>query len=200
MTIFDILFPKKCLECGRNGGYICEVCLAKVPKAAPPGLWEYRGVVRKAILALKYRFAADVAFELGELASQQIPSQNTVHCLQNTILVPIPLHKKRQNWRGFNQAEAIGAQIAKNLGWKYRNDILVRTEAGEPQVGLSKKERVQNISGKYAVNNSFRSTDYSSRTVVLFDDVATTGSTLAEAARVLKKAGAKRVVRLTIAG
>ena len=221
-----MLFPKKCLECSASGRYLCNRCLKKVPEGRqicpicryysylgqthkscqkPLGLeghyslWKYDGVIKKAVWALKYRFAYDVAKELSDLCARRLNTLNTKYWIQNTVLVPIPLHRKRKNWRGFNQAEVVGELVAKKMGWNFNSGIIFRKSASISQVGLNREERLRNICGKYAVNTKYL-IPHTKYPILLFDDVWTTGTTLKEACKVLKKAGAKEVWGLTIAG
>lgn len=224
MDILGLIFPKNCLNCKKEGGYICKNCLSKVKPATPvcsycqkasidgmthfkcerkygldglTSIWEYEGVVRKAILALKYKFAKEIGNELSALVVSEINFRNSVFIIPDSILVPVPLHFFRENWRGFNQSELVGKKLAEALGWKLA-DLLIKKKATTSQAELKGKERVENVKGIFSINphySSFSAPD----SVILFDDVATTGSTLKEAAKVLKRAGAKKVWGLTIA-
>jgi ComF family protein len=207
MGVLDILFPKICFGCGKEGIYLCPDCLKKeeivegyLPKSVPilnglTSLYRYRGGVRKAILALKYKFAADIAKELGLHAAQAVKSEKTFP-EGRKILIPIPIFKTRENWRGFNQTEEIGKALATTLGWGFRTDLLVKLKSTAPQTGLSGKRRIENLRSSFGVKPR---TILGYSQVVLFDDVWTTGSTLNEAARVLQEAGAKQVWGLTLA-
>ena len=163
------------------------------------GIWRYDGAIKKAIWQLKFRFIEDAACELaehgvGEL-KKVLPKGSPVF-LENWTLVPVPLHFFRKNWRGFNQSESVGKYIADSMGWKFVPDLLIRNTRTKPQVGLKKDERKENVKGVFSLNPIYQlhSTSY-----VIFDDVWTTGSTMQEACRVLKKGGAKDVWGLTIA-
>ena len=201
MNILDLIFPKSCLECGRSGGYICEACLAKVGRGRTSrysiSLFKYEGVIRKAIIALKYKFAFDIAKELAEACVSKIRSSPYL-LVPNACLVPIPLHKTRQNWRGFNQAEEVGKLLADKLGWKFEPNLLLRKTSGKPQVGLKGKARHENIKDVFEVNTNIQK-NIGKSTVLVFDDVYTTGSTMREAIKTLSKRGFKRVFGLTIA-
>lgn len=221
MGVLDLLFPKTCLGCGKEGLYVCSGCLAKVRLVKPvcpycekasidgfthtkcakkyglDGLicpWEYEGVVRKAILALKYKHATEIVMELQrytvtELKSKLVPS--------NYCLVPVPLHWYRQNTRGFNQSIEIGKAVAEQMGWKFTPDLLVKKVSTKSQAGLSVKDRKQNLHGVFSVSPYIDISLYPN--ILLFDDVFTTGSTLKEAAKALKRAGVAKVWGLTIA-
>ncbi len=162
-------------------------------------IWKYEGIIRLAILALKYKFASEIASELAEACLTQIKTLNTIYNSQYTILIPVPLHKLRQNWRGFNQAEEIGKIIARNMDWEFSPDLIIKAKASEPQAELTRGERLRNLHGKFAVNNKVYSLVPNNYCLVVFDDVATTGSTIKEIAKVLIDNGAKKVIGLTIA-
>jgi len=155
-----------------------------------------------AIVKLKYKFVTDLAEDLFVLIKRFIKTKNQFKYLKNffdkekTMLVPIPLYWQRENWRGFNQAELLGRKLADYFGWQLRNDVLIRQKATLPQVGLEAGQRQKNIQGAFKIKNNHQiPKDFS---LLLFDDVWTTGSTLKEAGRVLKKAGFKKVWGLTI--
>ena len=199
MNLLDLLFPKKCLECGKEGKYICNDCYSRVSPCGMNGsnysIFKYEGVIRKAIISLKYKFTTDLADELSETIHQRLMAKG--QWLKKTTLVPIPLYKTRENWRGFNQSEVIGEKLAKAMNWKYVSDLLIRNKNTVPQVGLKGSARRNNLSGVFSVNpNYVLCTKYS---VLLFDDVYTTGSTIKEAKKVLEFAGFKNIKSLTIA-
>lgn len=198
--ILDFLFPKQCLECKNNGKYICEECYCKVRPCnfidrKNYSIFRYEGIIKKALISLKYKFAYDIADELVGVCVQRLI---TNHKSQNTFLVPIPLHKYRKNWRGFNQSELIGQKLAKKMGWKYIPDLLIRTKNTKPQVGLRGSARRFNLSNVFVVNPTYNlfAIRYN---LVIFDDVYTTGSTINEARKVLQEAGFKNIKSLTIA-
>ncbi|HEX6977119.1 MAG TPA: ComF family protein [Patescibacteria group bacterium] len=202
MSVLDIVFPKRCLTCKKEGKYICGSCLSKVRYSQNQeniiSIWNYEGVIKQAILALKYKFAFEVGEELAKLTILELKRKN-FSFPKNLILVPVPLHKQRQNWRGFNQAEMMGKKIAKDFGWKFNPDLIAKTEASQPQVELAKEERLRNLRGKFAVNHAWKEKIEPDFFYVIFDDVATTGSTIKEVEKVLKENGAKETIGLTMA-
>lgn len=199
MNLLDLIFPKKCLECGKVGKYICDICCSKV---RPFNLldknnfsvFKYEGVIRKAIISLKYKFAYDVTQELVEKILERIKNDDLR--FKNITLVPIPLYRQRLNWRGFNQSELIGEKLAKAMNWKYIPNLLIRNKNSIPQVGLKGSARRNNLSGVFSINSNYLDRYLS---ILLFDDVYTTGSTINEARKVLNEAGFKKVYSLTIA-
>ncbi len=208
MSLLDLIYPKNCLECHRNGTYICLPCLNKVRKVGycvrvggidrRISLWKYEGVIKKAIWAMKYRFVRGLADELGDLVVTELRRRKIE--LQDSILVPIPLSNSRARWRGFNQAQIVAEKIGKGLGSSVENRLLLRVKTGDTQVGRGRQERVRNIRGVYAVNEDIEILRYEDIKLILVDDVWTTGATVVEAAKVLKRAGVKEVLAITVCG
>ena len=207
MGVLDLIFPKACFGCGKEGFYVCEDCLRKeeivdqIHLRNTPYLdglacpFKYRGAVRKAILALKYKFASDIAKELGVHAANAIKSGKFFK--GKNVVIPIPAYRTRENWRGFNQAEEIGRHMAKALGWGFSQEALIKIKPTPAQTGLSGTERLENLKGSFTVNSKHAVSTYPN--IILFDDVWTTGSTLNEAAKTLKENGAKAVWGITFA-
>lgn len=222
MSFLDLLFPKRCVGCRKQGSYFCIRCqgLAKLqfPQVCPVcernsiggithkwcrkkgyvpeglfSVWVYEGVLRKLIWKLKYKFVSDMALEIAKAAMvQKWPEWLE----QEFVVVPVPLHWVRQNWRGFNHAEEIARQIAGRSGSRMEN-LLTRSKYTASQVGKSEDERKKNIAGVFKLNDNVAMEQSSN--ILLFDDVWTSGATLLEATRVLKRAGFKKVWCLTLA-
>jgi ComF family protein len=116
-----------------------------------------------------------------------------------SVFVPIPLHPSRRRPRGFNQAEIIAKVLSKRFTIPVRTDILKRVRKTVPQVEMkNRQERLSNMKGVFMVNNKNISKVKQS-TVILVDDVYTTGATMQSACEALKRAGVKTVWGLTIA-
>lgn len=113
----------------------------------------------------------------------------------NILIIPVPLHKRRQRWRGFNQAEIIARQLSACFCLDLTLNQLVRQRYTKPQAKLNTLRRWQSIKGSF----SWQGASLNNQTVFLIDDVATTGATLNECARILKQAGADKVWGLVIA-
>lgn len=200
MNIFDLLFPKECLECSQKGGYICHKCLKKVGNGKLDFInknfsaFKYEGVVRKAIIKLKYNFASNIAIELIDSVYNnfQIPIE-----ISNVVIVPVPLYKARENWRGYNQSALLGKIMAEKMNWNFEENLVKRHEGSIPQAHLSREKRLRNMRGKYAVNMQLAS-KYLYNDIIVFDDVITTGATINECKRMLTKAGVKNVYGLSI--
>lgn len=160
-------------------------------------LWRYEGVAKKAILALKYRFASKIADELALHAAERLKKES-LRVYRNATLVAVPSHWYRTNWRGFNQAEVIGKCLAGYMGWDFIPNVLKKSRASPPQTGLPGELRVRNVKGTYEFNAAKAFPVKTGRNFLVFDDVWTTGSTMKEAARVLKEEGAGRVWGITL--
>jgi len=200
MAILDLIFPKKCLECNISGKYICSSCLKKVKKNGwnsdwVYSVWRYKGIIRKAILALKYKYSIDIAEELAIHVSRVLIREKIN--MEEACLVPIPLHWLRHNFRGFNQSEEIGKLLTLKMNWRYVPNLLVRTKITIPQAQLTGIARKENLHNVFSLNRKIDLSKYDN--IILFDDVLTTGSTLLEASKVLRKEGVKRILCLTIA-
>lgn len=204
--ILNLIYPKKCFSCGKSKVYFCNFCLKNLKE--PPYFYlngldnliiggsTKNQALFKAIKFLKYYGVKEISPDLGWLLSQRIKEKIPDYRF-NTILVPIPLFFKRERPRGFNQAELLARVVSENLNVPLRNNLLERTKDTSPQAKTkSRRERFDNI------KNSFKaipSQDLENSRVILVDDIMTTGATLSEAARILKKAGAKIVIGLVVA-
>jgi len=112
------------------------------------------------------------------------------------MIVPVPLHKKRQTQRGFNQAQVLAKALERRTGIRSIPKLLVKVRNVPPQTSLEGKARRKNIRGAFGIKKEKKVKD---KTILLVDDVYTTGSTVEECARILKKAGAREVKVLTLA-
>ncbi len=118
---------------------------------------------------------------------------------RDIFVVPVPLHRSKRRRRGFNQAELIAHAALKTMhskGFQLATDILERIKPTVSQIGLTRNQRQENLRGAFKVAHLSKVSD---RDVLLVDDVMTTGTTAAECARVLRRAGAKNVWVATVA-
>lgn len=151
--------------------------------------------VRELVHALKYRRVRDIGAVLATLLFEYCSYYSLVFP-KDAVLVPLPLHKKRERTRGFNQAELIARHFGRRIGLGVNTDILRKMKPTVPQVELLSHERKENVKDAFSV---FYPEKIREKTVILIDDVKTTGATIEEAARMLKKAGARRIWAVTFA-
>lgn len=176
------------------------LCLSNPVENDPyPGLalfmpFEYRGIVEQAVPRIKFGKKIELARLFGCILGSFVELEK----IKADLVVPIPLSQKRLEERGFNQAAEIAYPIAKINNLPYAGDLLVRTRDTNRQAEIRDiSKRANNVVGAFAVSDSW---DVTGLTVILVDDVATTGSTLHEAATALKKAGADKVLCVAFAG
>ncbi|MBI5559716.1 MAG: ComF family protein [Deltaproteobacteria bacterium] len=187
-----------CLLCGRpfasEAGihHTCADCLKKNPPFVKArSAFYYEGTLLSAIHRFKY--GGNMAFlkPLSLLLSHAMTLLNE----RPDIIVPVPLHKERLKKRGFNQSLLLARELAKGLSVEVDCMNLKRTLNTLPQVDLKEKERVINVKGAFTVKDPSK---FKGKRVLLVDDVFTTGATVRECAKVLKKAGAE-VFAVTLA-
>ncbi|HUN58512.1 MAG TPA: ComF family protein [Candidatus Binataceae bacterium] len=140
----------------------------------------------------KYGLDQSLAHALAECLGSPLPVESSDY----DLIMPVPLHRARLRWRGFNQAALLGDAIARRLERPLDAASLVRVRETDPQTGKSMRERRQNIRDAFAIR---RPAGIANRRVLLVDDVMTTGATVDECARTLLAAGARRVDVLTLA-
>jgi competence protein ComFC len=170
----------------------CSWCATNPPQTdgiRAPYLME--GAIREAIHGFKYRGIRAAAPELSQLLASYLESSH----LPGEVLVPVPLHRRRLRSRGYNQAALLARELGKLTGKPVNEDLLVRTKDTPPQVQTGVRlERARSVSG------SFQCVGRADRlSIILVDDVTTTGSTLSACAGALKSAGAASVWGLALA-
>ena len=218
---WDLLFPPRCIGCGKPGGFLCHPCLNSLKRLSPPlcptcaqplqtaGLcqrcqshspeidriiapFEFSGAIRLAVYALKYRHLRSLAPTLAELLAVFLKEDPP----EIDAIIPLPLHAKRRQERGYNQSELLARELGNLTGIPVTDGGLMRTRFSSPQVDtVGVAARFQNVSGAFACPDKF----LDGQRLLLIDDVTTTGATLNAAASALKKAGAGYVTGLTLA-
>lgn len=187
-----------CSRCGMEvyavgSSSVCGDCLKNPPPfALARSLFRYGDQMRTLISCLKYKKDTSVTIALGELA-QECDLRLFQAC---DYIVPVPLHKKRIQQRGFNQALLLAKICFGKNNRRIKADILIRTRNTVPQVSLGGGQRRRSLKNVFKVNPNL---DISGSSICLIDDVYTTGTTVSECARELLAGGAKKVVVLTFA-
>ena len=213
----DLFFPPQCAACKKEGEFLCSECRTQF-KIRPIRYNEYdksyrsnfthlNGVIyvadyaknpqlQAAISQFKYKFTRELTSEFTSLMVSRLSELRMV--AQNPFfLVPVPLHRKRLAYRGFNQSDLLANGIANRFENTEVQFVLRRIKNTPQQAKLAKKERHENLEGAFALNQKI---DFLKEKICfLVDDVCTTGSTLEECARVLKEGGMKKVYGLVLA-
>lgn len=229
MSLLDFLFPKYCVQCRKFGSYLCPTCFSYVAfaetgfctvcqRAAIGGLTHpickksltidgvfsslvYTGVVKKLVYQFKYKpYLVGLKPLLTDFFYEGLIQKETFYRLitQEGVLVPVPLHASKLRKRGYNQAKLLAEGLAQKLDMSVR-DILERTRNTKTQVGFSQKERAENIKEAFRLKKGYEEKMKGVKSVFLVDDVVTSGATLKEVAKVLKKAGVVTVWGITLA-
>lgn len=155
-------------------------------------VYPYDKVLKKSIYQIKYYNKREYIPFFAERAAKETAA--VIKRWSPDFMVPIPLHKKKQRIRGFNQAELLARGIGEKLGIQVRNDLLVRIVNTVPQKELTLKERQNNLKKAFKIVGN----DVKLKKVLLVDDIYTTGSTIDAAAQALLDAGAKEVCFITL--
>lgn len=158
------------------------------------GVGVYGGQLKEYILDLKYRGRWDLAEPLGELMGEFLKAHREL--LPVDVIVPVPLHMERLAERGYNQAELLARCLGRKARIPLSSANLVRTRATLPQKGLKLKERMGNMSGAFS---ALIPGDIQGKSVLLVDDIFTTGITANECSKTLLLAGARQVKVLVLA-
>jgi ComF family protein len=155
----------------------------------------YDGIWRDIIHLLKYERIRSAADTIARRLAPQIPPELLA---ARPLLVPVPLHKSKFRLRGFNQAEEIARTLCRLCPMEMNSHLLVRTRPTTSQTGMTPLQRRENVRGAFQVRSRYRR-GLAGRTIILIDDVFTTGATASECARVLRRAGAAQVFVITAA-
>lgn len=209
-ALLDLFFPPFCIGCSRIGCYICPICLGEIDFIALP-FWpdiqkfslkkatvmaHYKPPLDKLIASYKYKKAKILAKTIVELAWEKstIPHAECVTF--------VPLHPNKIRIRGFNQTQLIADGLAKKMNQTCL-DIFVKNYHHRPQAETkNKKERLENLKGSFSLKpNWLKNFDQNKvpKSVLIIDDVITTGSTLHELGKLLKENGVKEVYGFALA-
>ena len=225
-SILNIIFPAKCILCGKNGADLCLICLSNSGVAEPENtnwifpLYDYHHpIIKKSLWLLKYkgkrRLAKIFAEVIYDKILEELSELSVMENFTNAILIPIPLSPKRYRERGYNQAELICEEIIKldrvahlrhgvnvpqdSNRLNLEKNILIKPKETEHQARIKdRRTRLKNIIGSFIIKDSEKN-KIKNRNIILIDDIITTGATLTEAKKVLKKSGARKVIAFTVA-
>ena len=209
-NLLNLFFPKVCFGCSLslsdNEDYLCTKCRhnlpvtnfhfnnddtvdkifygrAKIEKATALLLFEKKGIVQQILHNLKYRGHEDIALFLGKWLGHEL---STVQAYGNIdVVIPVPLHKKKQRKRGYNQVSKFGIQIANALNAKYIDNVLIKTTNTKTQVFKKRMARWNSDNEVFTIENSSL---IDGKNILLVDDIITSGATIESCVNVLSKA------------
>ncbi len=218
----NYIFPSYCLKCHKEGEWVCAACFARLDfsgvyccprchKISQAGrnceackdkvdsfltaqialaAYEEDSLLGNIIRSLKYYYADDLKLIIDKIIAEFLARTGVLNNFD--YIVPIPLHRKRLAERGFNQAEIIAKILARHLD-KPMSQALDRVRQTLQQAKLSREARLKNLVDAFKIKEKI------SGNILLVDDVFTTGSTMQEAAKVLREAGVNKVVGFSLA-
>jgi ComF family protein len=193
----DFIVPPSCASCDLplpvaiDPGALCGQCMAQPPPFARA--WAplaYGEKARALVMRLKYGRRIGAARLMADLMATRLAGRDSTD--DPPLLVPVPLHRWRIWSRGFNQSALIGRHLAERFAWTLDVDALVRVRRTDPLRGLGKKARAKEVRGAFRVPAAARDR-IAGRTIMLVDDVFTSGATASACARALRHGGAARV-------
>lgn len=207
--VLNFLFPPACSVCGKlDKNWLCPKCEKRVERLEKSCvvqienkkyekllyLFQYESLVRKLILRYKFSNKAYLNHFFANRIAQN--EQNTRLLKEYDMIIPVPMHKKKMQKRGYNQTELVANELEKSLGIPMRKDILSKVVNTTTQSKLGGKARQSNIQHAFFIKNDV---EVENKKIILLDDIYTTGATSEECSRVLKEAGAKEILVLVLA-
>lgn len=208
-NILELIYPNVCGICGKIcKESLCKRCAIEIKKYEINlvnknkkmyfneimHIFKYNEMIRQRLIEYKFQ---DKSYMYKTFAKIILKNKKVCGFLEKyDIIIPVPIHKKRRLKRGYNQTELIAKEICKNISLELKTGVLIKQKNIKAQSELNKNERKQNIKNAFEIKNINEIID---KKILLFDDIYTTGSTVNECSKILKKAGAKQIGVVTIA-
>lgn len=221
INLLDLFFPPRCVSCGILGNLFCDECKSTIlfirdqtcpscNKISPKGKFCSRcrpkntlsgiasacyfrdGAIKEVVHSYKYEGVHSLSNDLAPFLVDLVTREKIFF----DMVTFVPITKKRNSWRGYNQAEILAQAVADHFE-KPIIPALKKIKETKAQVGLPKKKREQNL--KNALKLAVKISQIEGKRILLVDDVVTTGTTLNECARVLKTSGAREIWAITVA-
>ena len=209
--VLNPIYPPTCGICGKlDSNFLCKRCEKLLEGQAKFGIvenkynenffdkhlyiFDYQGIIRKLIIDYKFN---EKTYLYKTFVNFLLKDKKFFNILKSyDTIIPVPISKKRKKERGYNQCLLISKEISKRLDIENNINCLYKVKDIVAQSTLNKEEREQNIKGAYEIKNVKA---IENRRILLIDDIYTTGSTLNECSKILKKATPKNITCLTIA-
>ncbi len=214
--IINMIYPLKCIFCGKVLSYdaalhICSTCYCGLPfdkkelQATTQedgyhycdgaiSVFEYTGVVKESLIRFKFYNEPSYYKTYAGLIAEKLKKIADIR--QYDMVMSVPLHKHKKFSRGYNQAHLISKELGRELKLPERSGLIRRCRYTEAQSLLDKEKRRQNVKGAFTITSPER---IAGKSILLVDDILTTGSTLEECGRVLKNAGAVKITAVVVA-
>jgi len=205
-NLLDYFFYRKCYlcSCKLEKGLLCEKCfntlkskgflrIKRVKGIEIKGFYSYGEEIQRVIKGIKYYNKKELAGSIAKIMYDFLLEFG--FSAENTELIPVPQHPKRIRERNYNHMEVLSDELAKFLSCEVNTGLIKRVKNTLPQYKLSPQERRENLKGAFKVTPKF----YTGKNLVLFDDISTTGVTMEEMIKELKKKGIHNVTGLAIA-
>lgn len=218
-ALLELIYPRLCVGCEhhllKTERSICSICKLDlpyteydihdnplsdrfVPLTGMSGMYSMcyynkGNRLQQFMHALKYQNQPEVGVELGKLLGRKMKESGLPEI---DVVIPIPLHRKRLRSRGYNQSEKLAQGLGTEIGVKVSTDILSRNRFTESQTNKNRNERLENVKGAFSVQ---KPKSFDNKTVLLLDDVITTGATILSASNSLLDSGCGRLYTATLA-
>ncbi len=205
--LLDLIYKKRCYCCKstKENSYLCSKCYKSI-KQLPHNSLEvingakvysaavYKNNVQKIIRGLKYHKQRELAVYLAKFMYEYW--QKLEISKQQFVIVPVPISKKRMKERHYNHMSLVAKEFAKLTGYEINENLIIRVKDTKPQYKLNKTERAKNLKGAFeALKENFE--NLSEENFLIFDDILTTGSTVAEITKIFHKNGADKLTAFT---
>lgn len=215
-SVMNLIYPPKCIFCQQLLDYstvihICSQCSAKLPFSDSaiirtwPGdevnycdgalsVFDYTGMVKESLIRFKFYNKPGYYRTFAKLIADKLNKLTNIE--EYDMVISVPLHKHKEFIRGYNQAHLISKALSKLIKLPECSNVMKRERYTESQSLLDRQKRNQNVKGAFSVRLPQKA---EGKTILLVDDILTTGSTLEECSRVLKQAGAVKVFAVVVA-
>jgi len=223
--LWDFLFPPYCVGCDQDGAWLCDSCRANFhpgdfwpcllcqttrsphaictgcqTKSPLDGLFvaaKLEKTLQAAIHQFKYQFLEVLALPLGRFLIERLEKDRQAMDIlsRQPLLMPVPLHPRRETWRGFNQSTLLAQDLVRLRPTLEMKESLTRTRNTTPQMKLDRETRLSNVIHAFEYNGP----SLSGQTILLIDDVCTTGATLLACATELRKSNPKAIYAAVLA-
>lgn len=207
----NIIFPIKCIGCNKKDEILCNFCIQKIELSEREtnkniiALFDYRNTtIKKLIWDLKYHHKSYIGFKLGEILYENLIEEISDIKIEvsgrSILVIPVPISKQKTKIRGYNQSLHIAKGFCSKGNKKIfelKNNIIFKKINTIPQAKITNRsKRLENIHNVFEIKNK---EIIKGRTIIIIDDVTTTGATMSEIIKILKKSGAKKIIGFAVA-